>query len=155
MAALGETRAVARPSVQEALPRIAPTVVAAVAVVGVAYDDGGYALSFRLALAIAVWWGIAIAAILGLGRWRLTRSGVRVLALLSAFTVWTFVSAWWAPNAETAVEEFARNALYAGILLAALVAGGRTTSWIDGFAVGTAGVGFLALASRLFPSLRQ
>src|SRR5215217_3464596 len=101
MAASGETCAVPRPSVQEALPRIAPTVVAAVAVIGVASDDGGYALSFRLALALAVWWGIAIAAILGLGRWRLSRSGACVLALIGAFAVWTLVSAWWAPNAET------------------------------------------------------
>src|SRR4051794_25926459 len=152
MLASAETQTASRSSLQDTIRAVAPTAVPAVAVLAVAYDDGGYGLSFRLALAVAAWWAIALAAAFGFGEFRLSRAAVAVGGVLGAFALWTLLSAAWASNAETAVEEFARNALYAGVFLLALVVGGRTTSWVAGIAAGTAGVGFLALASRLFPS---
>jgi O-Antigen ligase len=119
-----------------------------------AYDDGGYSLAARSALAIGVWWAILIGAVLGV--WRLgpaIRAAVVPAALLAALAVWDLASTGWASSAEGAFDEFDRTSLYVGIYVLVVLAARRDLlrAWIDGLVLGIAATGIVALVSRLFP----
>jgi hypothetical protein len=128
----------------------------AAAVFWLGFDGGSYGLASRATLAIAVWWAILLAVVLGL--WPLVRPPRAALAvggLLAALAVLTAASMVWAESAERAFTEFNRVALYLGIFVVTVLAAtrqnvGRVT---DGLAVGITGVGVLGLASRLFPDI--
>ena len=65
---------------------------------GAALNDGSYALQARAAVAVALWWAIALCV--GLGLWprdRVPRAALVAGALLLAFGAWTGLSALWAP----------------------------------------------------------
>ncbi len=128
----------------------------AVLVFLLAFDGGGYGLESRTMAAIAVWWAIIIAVLLGL--WPLVRPTWSVVAaggLVAAFAAWTAASITWAPSAENAFNEFNRVALYLGVYLVAVLAASRRNAhaWSDALAIGITSVGVLALASRLFPTV--
>ena len=132
----------------------AVTVVVAVVVVLVAYDNGGFGESTRDTLAIALWWVLILA--LGLGLWPLARVPVAALVtggLVSAFGVFTLFSTVWADDAGGAYAEFTRVALYVAVFAVAVVASrpGNAARWCDGLALGLVGVMIIALVSRFFP----
>lgn len=130
--------------------------LAASSVVWLGYDDGGYSLATRSTFAVAVLWVLVVGSIFGLlPLTRPTRAAMVSAGLLAGFAVWTAASASWASNAEGAFEEFDRVALYLGVfVLAAFVAVPRVASFVaDGLAIGITAIGFLGLASRLFPHL--
>jgi hypothetical protein len=121
----------------------------------IAYDGGSYAVESRATLAIAVWWTLLMAVVLGL--WPLVtppRAGVVAGGLLAALTVLTGLSMTWAESAERAFTEFNRAALYLGVFLVALCAGtrGNVGRWLDGLAIGIVATGLFGLATRLFPN---
>jgi O-antigen ligase len=122
----------------------------------IARDGGLYGLAERDALAVVVWWAIALMAALGL--WPVARvplGAVIAGALLAAFAGFTALSALWAPAAETALTEADRVLLYLGLFVVAIMAARRGDAGraADGLGLGIAGVAALALASRLFPDL--
>jgi hypothetical protein len=131
------------------------TLITALLVFWLAYDDATFGLVARSSLAIAIWWAIALTVAAGMlrlpaARWFWTTAG-----FLGAFAAWTAASLAWGVSNERAFNEFNRVALYLGVyVLAALVAGrARPIRWADGLALGIMSVGFLALAARFFPDL--
>jgi O-Antigen ligase len=133
-------------------PLLLPALVAGV-LFWIAYDGGSYSLESRATLAIALWWTIIIAVVLGL--WPLARppQASRLAGgFLIVFGLWTGISIAWAASAELAFEEFDRTMLFVAVFLVAVLAGSRRNAgqWANGIAAGIAAVGVLALASRLF-----
>ncbi|MFL5955177.1 MAG: O-antigen ligase family protein [Gaiellaceae bacterium] len=129
--------------------------LSAVAVLAIAFEGGGYSLGARAAAAVAVWWAIVLAVLLG-GRARVNWTAIATLCFLAGLTLWTGLSALWSSNAEASFAEFGRAVLYLGVfVLIALVVrrSGRREAILDGVAVAIAIVGVVALATRLFPSL--
>jgi hypothetical protein len=121
-----------------------------------AFDGGTYRLESRNTFAIALWWTLLVAV--GLGLWPATRVPRATLVtggLLAGFTLVAGASILWAESAEKALTEFNRAALYVGVFLMAVLAATRATvgRWADGLAIGIAGVGLLAVASRFFPDV--
>ena len=132
----------------------APTAVVAVALVGVALAYGGYELTSRGVIAIAVWWAI----ILGLGLALLpfrrpTREAYVSGGLFAGLALLALLSILWSASAERSFIEFDRVALYLGFFILAVLAGTRENlaRWVNGLAIGIAVVGLLALTTRLFP----
>ena len=132
----------------------APTAVVALALVGVALAYGGYDLTARGVIAIAVWWAI----ILGLGLallpfHRPTRESYVSGGLFAGLALLAALSVIWSASAARSFVEFDRVALYLGIFILAVLAGTREnlSRWINGMAIGIAIVGLLALTTRLFP----
>jgi O-antigen ligase len=121
-----------------------------------ALDNGAYALTVRLSLAVAVWWAIAVTV--GLRLASLDRASWAAylaaggLALLAGFTA---LSTGWAPSAEKAYYEAGRVLLYLGafVLTVLLSRRGDGARWSDGLGLGIAAVATIALLSRLFPDL--
>lgn len=135
---------------------LAVTIGVAVTIFALGLDGGAFGLTTRGSLAIAVWWTIAVLAALGFGpRERVRRAALGTGGLLAAFVAWTGASIAWADSAERALTEFNRAALYLGVFVLAVMAGGRrlAPAWADGLAIGLTGIGLIALASRLFPDL--
>jgi hypothetical protein len=135
--------------------RILPSLLIASVLFGLAYDGGAYDVLPRHALAIAVWWAIALLLITGLAPAEpLGRRASIGGALLVLFTVWTGLSmAAWAESTERAVLELDRAVLYLGVfVLTCLLARRRSlATWCDGLAIGVVATAALALASRFFP----
>jgi len=132
----------------------APTAVVALAVVGVALAYGGYELTARGVIAIAVWWAI----ILGLGLALLplrrpTREAYLSGCLFAGLALLALLSVLWSASAERSFIEFDRMALYLGFFILAVLAGTHENlaRWANGLAIGIAVVGLLALTTRLFP----
>jgi hypothetical protein len=134
--------------------RILPCLLIAAVLFGLAYDGGAYDLLPRHALAIAVWWAIALLLITGLAPAEpLGRRASTGGALLVLFTAWTGLSMAWAESTERAVLELDRAVLYLGVfVLTCLLARRRSlATWCDGLAIGIVVTTALALASRFFP----
>ena len=134
--------------------RAAFAVVGGAVVFWIAYDGGSYGLESRATLAIAVWWTLLMAIVLGL--WPLVeppRGGGVAGALLGGFALLNGASMTWAESAERAFTEFNRASLYLGIFLVAVCAGtrGNVGRWLDALALGIVATGLFGLASRLFP----
>jgi hypothetical protein len=134
----------------------ATVVLVAVAIVGLALDQGTFRAPAVDAVGVAVWWAIGLAVAVGF--WPRDRPPLAALVgggLLVAFAAWTGLSALWAPAAETALTEFNRVTLYVGILAIGVLASrrGEAARFVDGLALGLVAVGVLALLSRFFPDL--
>lgn len=121
-----------------------------------ALNNGSYALTDRLVLAVAIWWAIAMGV--GLRLLTLARTprmayvagaGIVLLALFTALSIA------WSASAEKSFYEVDRVLLYAGafVLTVLLTKRGDAGRWSDGLALGIAAVGVIALLSRLFPDL--
>jgi O-Antigen ligase len=121
-----------------------------------ALNNGSYALTDRLALAVGIWWAIAIGVglrLLTLGRTpRIAYVAAGGLALLAIFTA---ASIGWSASAEKSYLEAGRVLLYLGafVLTLLLARRGDGARWSDGLALGIAAVAVIALLSRLFPDL--
>jgi hypothetical protein len=135
--------------------RQALTLAVGAAVFALAFESGGYSLTTRNSVAIAVWWAAALAVALSLlPLLRPTRAAIVSAGLLAGFAGLTALSAAWADSAERAFAEFNRVALYLGVLVLVVLTGTRANlrSWRDGIALGIAATALLALTSRLFPN---
>ena len=143
----------ARGLVHRAVPLALPLAVGA-ALFWIAYDGASYGLTNRTALAIVVWWSIALAV--GLSVWpleRIPRIAFAAGGLLGAYALWTALSIAWSSSAERAFNEFDRVSLYAGIFAVVALASSRASAprWADGMALAVVGIELVALASRFFP----
>jgi O-antigen ligase len=120
------------------------------------YANGGYGLSSRTALAVAIWSSVMVGVAFGLfPRSELARGSVLMLGLLGLFALWTLASMLWAASPEAAFTEFNRVSLYLAILvLSTLVTTRRGAGrWADGLCLGIVAIAAIALASRFFPHL--
>ena len=131
-------------------------IIVAAAVFWLAYDGGSYGLTNRESIALVVLWALVLA--LSLSVWPaapVPRAALVAGGLLTAFAVWTGLSAFWAASPEKAFTEFDRVALYLGVFALAVTAAPRGSArrWLGGLAVSLTAVGLLALTSRLFPNL--
>jgi O-antigen ligase len=120
----------------------------------VAYADGGYSLSSRSTIAVAVWWTILVGVAVGV--WpvaRLSRVAFIPALLLAALAGWDLASAAWSASAERAFAEFDRTALYLGIYVLVVLASrpGRLLPWIDGLTIAIVATAAVALTSRFAP----
>jgi O-Antigen ligase/Tetratricopeptide repeat len=129
------------------------TVVTAVVVFWLAYDDATFGLVARSSLAIVLWWAIAIGSAVGALALAGRRSFWGTGALLVALAAWTAASIGWATSDERAFNELNRVSLYvATFTLAGLLARRAAPErWADGVALGVVGIGIVALAHRFFP----
>lgn len=130
------------------------TVLVAVAVFVVAYDNGGYSESTRDTLAIGVWWLLILELVLGV--WPLVRIPPAALVcggLLAGFGLLTLFSVLWASDAGAAYAEFTRVLLYVGVFGLVVAATRRDNAghWCDGVALGIVAVTVVAVVSRFFP----
>jgi O-Antigen ligase len=134
--------------------RILLCLLIAAVLFGLAYDGGAYDVLPRHALAIAVWWAIALLFITGLAPAEpLGRRASTGGALLVLFTIWTGLSMEWAASTERAVLELDRAVLYLGVFVLTCLQARRRSlaTWCDGLAIGIVATAALALASRFFP----
>src|SRR4051794_34757848 len=116
---------------------------------------GGYDPLVRGEIGIAVWWIVLIGAAVGvLPIVRLHRSAWIAFALFAAFAVWTGIGITWSSSAERSAAELARVSMYGGVLVLACCLFSRRTArhGLNGVATGIAFVGFLSIASRIWPS---
>ncbi|HEX5450566.1 MAG TPA: O-antigen ligase family protein [Gaiellaceae bacterium] len=132
----------------------AVTVLVAAGTFLLAFENGGYSLETTSAIAVAVWWVLLVLAVLG-GVLRLhwPAAATRTTVLLAAFSAWTLASVAWTHDAEAVYAQFARLALYVGLLVLVVLFARRELVgfWSDGVVVGIVAVAVLALASRFFP----
>jgi hypothetical protein len=150
------TRPRVRALLGEAAERYGVSAAVALASLGVAFNSGSFGLMVRSQLAIVLWWALALAVALAiLPLRRPTRAAALAGGLLAAYTALAAVSIAWSDSAETAFNEFNRNALYLGVFVLAVAAGGRERlrQWTTGLAIGLGAVVVVALAARLFPDL--
>lgn len=132
------------------------TLAVAAAVFALALDAGGYSLTTRNSVAIAIWWAIGLAAALALlPLARPTRAAIVVGSALAGLAAMSAFSIAWADSAERAFAEFNRVALYVGVFVLVVLASNRfnVRQWRDGVALGITAIGLLALVSRLYPDL--
>jgi tetratricopeptide (TPR) repeat protein len=139
---------------QALLSRTALPAAVGAGIFALAFQSGGYAVTVRNPVAIALWWTIVLAVALSV--WPLARPPHAALfsgAALTGLMIFTAVAISWSDSAERAVGEMNRVALYLGVFVLVVVAAQRGSArrWADGLALGIAAVGLLALASRLFP----
>ncbi len=137
-------------------PPLLLTLVTAVALFAIAYDNGSYGLVSRGTLAIVLWWAISMGVLFGIVELaRMTRPAKIVAALLALFSFWTLVSIAWAPSAENAFNEFNRVSLFLAVFLFAslLASRGGISRWVDGLTLAIVAIALVALVSRLFPGL--
>lgn len=116
---------------------------------------GGYDAVVRGEVGIAVWWLLAAGALAGLlPAVRPGRATLLVLGAFALFTVWTGLGIAWSDSPERSVAELARVVSYLGMLgLAAWALDARTAlSALHGAAVACAGIGLLAVLSRIQPN---
>jgi len=147
------------PSIRARIPALdwsgaATWLLAALLVVYLALENGGYDPIPRDQIGVAVWWavllGVAVEALPVPGR---TRASLVVLGLLFGFAVWTGLAFIWTESAERTATELARVATYLGVLFLGIClvtrrrAGARHL--LHGVTFGLALVAALAVLSRL------
>ncbi len=133
---------------------VATWLLAAVLVVYLALENGGYDPIPRDQVGVAVWWalllGVAVEALPVPGR---TRAALAALGLLAGFALWTALSMGWTQSSERTATELARVATYLGVFALGIClvtrrrAGGRQL--LHGVTFGLALVCALAVLSRL------
>lgn len=129
------------------------TVAVAAGVFWLALRGGGYALTVRNPVAIAIF--VLIAGAVLVGAWpraRVPSAALVVGGLLAAFALVNGLSGLWTDSAEKAFIEMDRAALYLGVFCVVVLAArpGGARQWANGLAAGIVAVAALALASRLF-----
>ena len=118
-------------------------------------SGGGYDLVVRSEVGILIWWGLLLAAIVGLApRARWTWAGWVAAGLLAAFFAWTWIATGWTQSEERTLIEVARLATYLGVLALGLclVTRANVSSLLNGLACALLLVSGLAVLSRLEPS---
>jgi len=126
------------------------------AVFALAFADGGYGLTARTTVGIALWISIMVGVAFGvLPRNVPSRRTTVTVALLALFAAWTFASTFWAASPERAFNEFNRVSIFVAILVlaAGLVTPRVIGAWALGLWLAVVAVAVLALASRFFPTV--
>jgi hypothetical protein len=123
-----------------------------------ALDGGGYDLVVRSQASIVVWWLVIVGAAWGLlPTGRLTTAAWSVLALFSAFVVWTALASTWSLSTERSLDEVSRAAAYLGVLLLAVTMHRERESavrnTVGAIAVAVVVVCAVAVLSRLRPDM--
>lgn len=125
------------------------------AVFWLAFDHGSFTTGQRAAVGVVVWWAIAVVVVGGLMRFRPGPLGGIAVGALLALAALDLSSVFWSHDPTSAVAEFERVLVYAGIAIVALIACAAfgVAAIADGIAGGIAAIAFLSLASRCFPSI--
>jgi O-Antigen ligase len=119
-----------------------------------ALRGGGYDISVRSEVGLAVWWIVLVGVAAGVLRLSgIGRLGWLCIGLLSAFALWSLIATSWSESAENTVTEVGRLVTYLGFLVLALCVVRRDTvrPLVTGMAVAFGAVGLLAVLSRLYP----
>lgn len=115
---------------------------------------GGYEEPVRGQVGMIVWFVVAMGLFAyALPRQRITRWGWIGLGVLAVFAGWTALGVSWSSSSGRSVTEAARVLTYVGVLLLALLIGGRDRmrATIGAIAAGCAVIALIALLSRLHP----
>jgi hypothetical protein len=118
-----------------------------------AFRDGGYDTVVRSEVAVALWWIVLLAALVGILPTRIPRAGWVAIGLLAGFVLWTGLAIGWSESAERSSIELGRVAAYLGVLVLAIALQGRTAArhTVNGVACAIGLVTLLAVLSRLHP----
>ena len=131
------------------------TAFVALGTFALAFDEGTYPLTSRNSVAILALWLVGVGIATGFWpRAQIPVPAVVVGGLLAAFALWTALSTFWADSNERSVNEANRAVLYLAVFAVVVLSpdrGRHARRWIRGLAIGISAIGFLALASRLFP----
>ena len=163
MEAIGTAERVERPAAEAGAraeartvdwPGVATWALAALLVLYLALENGGYDPIPRDQVGVAVWWalllGVAVEALPVPGR---TRAALAALGLLGGFAAWTALSLTWTGSTERTATELARVATYLGVFMLGIClatrrrAGARQV--LHGVAFGLGAACALAVLSRL------
>lgn len=128
----------------------------AAVVTGVAWSNGFYGRGQQAGLALVCAWGLALALSLRLvPLGRISRAGWSVACCFALLALWALVSVAWSSDADAAVAEFERDALYAAVVFIGVVLATRANvrRFVDGLGVAIAAVAVIALLSRVFPGV--
>jgi hypothetical protein len=128
--------------------------LAALLVVYLSLENGGYDPIPRGQVGVAVWWalllGVAVEALPVPGR---SRAALAALGLLLGFAVWTALSMGWTQSEERTATELARVATYLGVFALGICLATRrragARALLNGVTFGLALVAALAVLSRL------
>lgn len=134
----------------------ATTAGVAAGTVAISFSNGGYYPRAVAIAALVVWWIALIPLVLGLWpRDRVPGVGLAAAGLLGAFAIWTAISLGWASDDGRGYVEVVRALGYLGLFVLTVVAGRRdgAVRWLAGLAIGAGIVVFVAVLSRLEPSL--
>ncbi len=115
---------------------------------------GGYDIIVRSEAGIAMFWILALGAIVGvIPRSRFDGRSWAVLGSFAAFTAWTGLSVAWSESAERSIVELARVVTFGGMLALALTSLDRRTarSALHGAGVAMGAVCALGVLSRVEP----
>ena len=137
------------------LPGAAAWLVAAILIVYLGLNDGGYDIVERSEVGVAVWWAVLLGTVIGaLPVAGGTPAGRIMLGLLAAFAAWNALSLGWTESAERTTIEVARCATYLGVFALALAihGTGRWRQLLHGAAAGIAVIASIAILARLEPS---
>ena len=100
---------------------VATGAVAALLIVYLGLNNGGYGIVERSEVGIAVWWTVLIGTVVGaLPLAGASRTGRALLVLLAAFAAWTALSLTWTESDERTAIELARVVAYLGVFALAL-----------------------------------
>lgn len=126
-------------------------------VVYLGLKGGGYDVIIQGELGLAAWWIVFVGSVLGvLPLSRVSARGWVAVALLAGFVLWTFISIGWSESQEQGWVQLAHVATLVSLFVLALVAQrNRAASrrFVGGIAAGVALIAWLALMSRLEPTL--
>jgi hypothetical protein len=130
--------------------------LAALIVLVLAFNGGGYDMVVRHQVGMAIWVGIALGLGFGiLPRARLTPAAWVAVGGFAALALLTLLSHVWSESDERTTEELARILEYSAVVALAFLSLNRYT-WrgaATGFAAAALAVPFFAVATRLFPDL--
>lgn len=141
----------AKPPSTRSLLTAWPQLAIAIALVGLAFAEGGFYPSAFASIAIAVWIAIGAVALQPslLGGW-LTAPALWVALLGAGFLAWTGLSLAWASDRGAGYEDVIRGLAYLGIFLLLALSGRMDRRrWLEGLLAGGGAVVVIALASRL------
>jgi hypothetical protein len=116
---------------------------------------GGYDVVVRSQIGIAVWWIVALGALVGVvAVHRLGLPLTSAITLLAAFTVWAMLSATWSESSERAVSDATRDITLLGafVLAAATIRRRHGRFVVQGMLAAIVLVAALACLSRLRPT---
>ena len=121
-----------------------------------ALTGGGYDIVARSEIGLVVWWFLLLGILIGaLPRAQVPRAAWIAVALLAGFLVWTWIGLSWTTSHERTLAQVCRLSTYLGVLLIGLcvVREHNVRALIAGLACGIAVVSFVAVLSKLTPSL--
>jgi hypothetical protein len=124
-------------------------------VVYLGLKGGGYDAVIHDRVGIAAWWAVLALVLAGaLPRLRPSPLAWTALGLFAAFTLWTALSLTWTESTERTAADVARLAVFLGVFVLALFAGGAASARrvVSAVAAGAAVVAVVALLSRLHPA---